>query len=33
MHKYRKLDESDQCRVQGYMDALLEKQDGEKRTS
>ena len=28
MHKYRKLDESDQCRVQGYMDALLEKQDG-----
>ena len=31
MHKYRKLDESDPCRVQGYMDALLEKQDGEKR--
>ena len=33
MHKYRKLDESDQCPVQGYMDALLEKQDGEKSTS
>ena len=31
MHKYRKLDESDQCRVQGNMDALLEKQDGENR--
>ena len=31
MHKYRKLAESDQCRLQGYMDALLEKQDGEKR--
>lgn len=31
MHKYRKLDEGDQFRVQGYMDALLEKQDGEKR--
>lgn len=30
MHKYRKLDEGDQFRVQGYMDALLEKQDGEK---
>ena len=27
MHK------SDQFRVQGYMDALLEKQDGEKSTS
>ena len=25
MHKYRKLDKSDQFRVQGYMDALLEK--------
>ena len=33
MHKYRKLDKSDQFRVQGYMDALLEKQDGEKSTS
>lgn len=31
MHKYRKLAESDQCQLQGYMDALLEKQDGEKR--
>lgn len=33
MHKYRKPDKSDQFRVQGYMDALLEKQDGEKSTS
>lgn len=33
MHKYRKLDKSDQFRVQGYMDALLEKQDREKSTS
>ena len=33
MHKYRKLDEGDQFRVQGYMDALLEKQDREKSTS
>ena len=24
MHKYRKLDESDQCRVKGYMDSLLD---------
>ena len=31
--RYRKLDKSDQFRVQGYMDALLEKQDGEKSTS
>lgn len=30
MHKSRKLDEGDQFRVQGYMDTLLEKQDGEK---
>ena len=27
MHKYRKLDKSDQFRVQGYMDASLKKQD------
>lgn len=33
MHKYRKLDEGDQFRVQGYMDALLEKHDREKSTS
>ena len=33
MHKCRKLDKSDQFRVQGYMDALLEKQDREKSTS
>ena len=33
MHKYQKLDEGDQFRVQGYMDALLEKQDREKSTS
>ena len=33
MHKYRKLDDGDQFRVQGYMDALLEKQDREKSTS